>query len=186
MSKLPIKETDNSYFEEKVMIRLHSLRNFNADSLNVLEAFAGDGLIWEEVRSNFDRKVSILKIDIKEKAGVYLKGDNLKYLTSIDLSKFHLIDLDAYGSPYPQLKVLFNREYKGIVHCTFIQSGMGKLNDEMLINIGYSHSMIKKVPTMFNRDGLEKFCQYLSMNGVKEIFGYFLHRKNYFYFYLDN
>ena len=45
--------------------------------------------------------------------------------------------------------------------------------------------MIKKIPTLFSKNGMEKMCNYLHENGIKEIKGYFIDRKNYFYFYND-
>jgi len=39
----------------------------------------------------------------------------------------------------------------------------------MLEKIGYTRKMIKKCPTFFNRNGIEKFKQYLAINGVKKV-----------------
>lgn len=177
------KQTDNSYFEPKVLLRLESLDYVKKNEVNILEAFAGDGKIWNEVQKRTNKKIHILKIDMKDnKKGVYLKGDNMKFIPLFDFEKYDIIDLDAYGSPYNQLNVCFLKKFKGPIHCTFIQSGMGGLNKKMLIELGYSEEMQKKIKSIFNKNGIEKMKNYLSLHGVKKITGYFYDRKNYFYF----
>ena len=177
------KKTDNSHLTEKVNLRLVSLKLIKKNEINVLEAFAGEGKIWDKVKNLTDKKINILKIDIKNnKKGVYLVGDSNKFMPLFTFENYDIIDLDAYGVPFFHLETIFRREFKGIVHVTFIQSGMGKLPNKMLNRLGYTKEMINKIPTLFNRDGLGKMQQYLSLNGVKKIIGYFIDRKNYFYF----
>lgn len=100
----------------------------------------------------------------------------------MDLRTFDVIDLDAYGSPFNQLQIIFKRAFKGIVHCTFIQSGMGRVNHELLVAIGYSKKMIMKTPTLFSKKGFEKMAQYLVVNGINKIQAVNLDLKNYFWF----
>jgi hypothetical protein len=178
MSKV---QTDNSYLEEKIMLRIASLPM--KDDILVLEAFAGDGFIWGEVKKRVTKKNTVLRIDVKEdKKGVYLKGDNLKFMKSLDLNKFDIVDLDAYGSPFTQLKIVFEQNYKGIVHCTFIQTMFGALNKEMLLNLGYSEEMQKKIPSLFNKHGIDKLFCWLVRNGVNQTIGFHFNKKHYFYF----
>jgi len=103
-------------------------------------------------------------------------------LGGLELSRFDIIDLDAYGSPYKQLKSVFASNYGGYVCCTFIQTMAGRLDNELLENLGYTKKMIEKIPTLFSRNGLSKMMTYLNTNGINEIVGYFSGRKNYFYF----
>jgi hypothetical protein len=110
-----------------------------------------------------------------------LPGDNLKYLKSIKLD-YDIVDLDAYGIPFKQLEILFKRNYIGTIIVTAIQSGMGVLPKGMLHKLGYQQSMVDKIPTLFSRNGIEKLKNYLYLYGVKQITGYFINRKNYFYF----
>lgn len=181
-----VKKTDNSFIEEKAYLRLESLNLIDKQEINVLEAYAGDGVIWNRVQELTDKKINILKIDVKDdKKGVYLKGKNEKFLPLFDFSIYDIIDLDAYGVPYNQLEPVFIKKFKGIVHCTFIQTGMGALTHGLLIKLGYSKSMIKKSPTLFSKNGIEKMKNYLSLNGVTKIRGFFFERKNYFYFKLE-
>jgi superoxide dismutase len=180
------RKTDNSFFEDKVDLRLESLKSIKNESINVLEAYAGDGLIWRNVQKHTKKELKILKIEKKdEKTGVYLKGDNLKFIGLFDMSHYDIIDLDAYGSPYNQLKVIFLKKFKGIVHCTFIQAVLGRINNKMLEDIGYSRTQIKKCPSLFSKNGMEKMKQYLAINGVKKIhIKRPAERKNYFWFSL--
>jgi len=50
----------------------------------------------------------------------------------------------------------------------------------MLIKLGYTKAMIRKCQTIFNRNGFGKLKNYLYLNGIKYIKGYFIGRKNYF------
>lgn len=175
-------QTDNSELEKKVELRLKALPDKN--QVLVLECYAGDGVIWEKVKQQTEKEIKILRIDQKpDKKGVYLKGDNLKFIKSIDLSVFDIIDLDAYGSPFNLLEVVFQQNYKGIVHVTFIQTMQGALHKKMLNKLGFTNKMIEKCQTLFNQDGIGKLLSYLSLNGINQVYGYFLqNRKNYFFF----
>lgn len=179
-----MKKTDNSYFNEKVMLRINHLPK--TDTIRVLDCFSGTGSIWKEVKKRTGRNIITIGIEIENgKNNLSLKGKNNKYLSILDLSKFNIIDLDAYGVPFSQLEILFKRKYKGIVFVTAIQSGMGKLPNGMLQSIGYTDKMIKKIPTLFNTNFLAKLKQYLYLRGVRSIDGYFIGRKNYFVFNIN-
>lgn len=179
-------KTDNDlkYFPVKVKLRQDIINTL--ESVMCLECFAGDGLLWQEIKkANPDKKILVLRIDEKEdKKGVYLKGDNLKFIKSINLSQFNIIDLDAYGVPVKQLEVLFDRKYQGWVVVTFIQSMTGQLSKQLLRNLGYSDTMMNKAPSLFNKNGFEKMKRWLSGKGVKTISYFSENRKNYFSFYL--
>lgn len=132
-------KTDNSYFDLKVNLRLNSLLLFKKQNIIILDAFAGDGLLWSEIQRKTSKNIEILRIEKKKNSlGIYLIGDNIKFIRGMDLARFDIIDLDAYGSPYRQLNEIFKQNYKGIIHCTFIQTIMGVLNKKMLIEIGYN------------------------------------------------
>lgn len=177
------KKTDNSHLSEKVWLRLETLEQIDKPEIKVLEAFAGDGFIWDTVRVQTNKTIKVLRIDEKpDKKGIYLKGNNLKFLKNIDLSNFDIIDLDAYGSPFKQLEIVFERKYKGFVHCTFIQSGMGRLDNNFLKSLGYTPKMVEKIPTLFSKQGMNKMERYLHQCGISLINGFFIERKNYFWF----
>lgn len=179
------KQTDNDLFHVKVNMRSDNLPN--KKEISVLDCFSGDGIIWNAIkRTHPDIRFKILRIDQKQdKSGVYLEGNNLKFMKSINLSQFDIIDLDAYGSPFNQMELIFNSNSKAILFGTFIQSMNGCLNKGLLSKIGYTPEMVKKIPSLFNKQGFDKFCNYLALNNIKTIFDYSFNRKHYFMFNLN-
>ena len=180
------RNNDDGMLNVKVTLRLDSLPD--KQHIRVLDAFGGEGKLWDTVkRQRPDVEFSILSIDRNQyEKKVQLQGDNIKFLLGLDLRQYDIIDLDAWGSPAKQLELILNRGYKGIVHCTFIQTGYGGLGREMLNVLGYSQSMVKKAQSLFNRHGFKKFQAYLALKGIKEITYYSTARgrsqKNYLYF----
>lgn len=175
-------QTDNSFLEEKIQLRLNSIEKMESP-IRILECFTGDGVIWDAVRQRTDKEIKILRIDIKpDRKGLYLIGDNKKFLSGFDLTTFNIIDLDAYGSPFEQLEIIFKKKYSGVIHCTFIRSGMGGMNHDLLEYCGYTKRMIKKCPTLIMKGGFELFCQYLANNGVPRLQVISIDRKHYFWF----
>jgi len=164
MSKV---QTDNSFLFDKIMLRINNLPLKN--EIYVLDCFAGEGKIWNYIKNKIKKKFYILSIDKKNFNKIYLKGDNLKYLKNLPLEKFDVIDFDAYGVPYNQLKIIFQKKINAVVFITFIQSLYGGLPINMLEEIGYNKNMIKKIPTLFFKNGLKKFKLFLAQNGVKKI-----------------
>jgi len=160
------KKTDHSFFEEKVKLRLEGLPEGNR--LSVLDMFSGDGRIWSEIKRRTGREILILRIDRdRSRRGAYLVGDNLKF--DLDYSAFDVVDVDAYGVPFRQLDRIFAQSSRPKrVFITFIQSQWGVLPRKMLHALGYTDPMIKKVPTLFNRAGQEKFLRYLALRGVQK------------------
>ena len=176
-------KTDNSYLCEKIQLRLDCIKKKN---VSVLDCFSGTGKLWQAVKNKSKSKISVTGIEKEADKNIFsLPGDNLKYLKSIDLLKFDIIDLDAYGIPFSQLKILFERNYKGIVIITANQSIYGMIPRKMLYELGYTKEMIEKIPALFNRNGIDKLKNYLYLHGVQLIEGYFIGRKNYFCFNLN-
>lgn len=168
MSKV---QTDNSFFDIKVKLRLENLPPKRV--IRVLDCFAGSGLIWQRVQQlATSKKISVLGIDKKAVPGrVQLIGDNLKFLQAIDLDRFDAIDLDAYGIPYRQLQLILSRKFRNkvIIYATFIQSVFGCLPSILLADLGYTPAMVQKIPTLFYREGFDKFKQYLGQRGIQQI-----------------
>ena len=165
MNRQQIK-TDNSYLNSKINLRVNHLPD--QQSIKVLDCFAGRSRIWKEINKKSNKDINVVGID-RISYGSTLRGDNIKYLKGMNLNKYDIIDLDAYGVPFRQLEIVFQKKYKGILFITFIQSIFGRLPVRMLEKIGYTRKMIKKCPTLFNRNGIEKFKQYLAINGIKKI-----------------
>ena len=177
MNRRQIK-TDNSYLNTKVNLRMNHLPS--KKSIKVLDCFAGRSRIWKEIKKRSFKNINVIGID-RITYGSTLKGDNIKYLKGMDLNKYDIIDLDAYGVPFRQLEIIFRKKYRGILFITFIQSMWGRLPVRMLTKIGYTRNMIKKCPTIFNRSGINKFKQYLAINGVRKIVIINKNNKKYIY-----
>lgn len=175
---------DRALLEAKIQLRLKSLPD--KKEITILEAFGGEGVIWKVIKERRpDTKFNILSIDNKAYRRVQLQGDNMKYLLSLNLLQFDIIDLDAWGSPVKQLEILFKRGYQGIVHCTFIQTMQGNLPKELLYANGYTDAMLAKIQTIFVKDGCQKFLNYLGKRGVEKVEIISKNRKNYLYFMLN-
>jgi len=140
-------------------------------TINVLELFAGQGLIWKAVKSRTGRTIKTTRIDEK-KISSTIRGDNRKIIPNLDLSMYNIIDCDAYGNPYEQIKLMFeNKTLKSgtIVHFTFNRAGPGMPKRSILTNIGIGKHMVKKCPTLFSSLAYPAFLEYLRKNGVKRV-----------------
>jgi hypothetical protein len=170
-------QTDNTYLADKVALRVAHLPQ--KDTINVLDCFGGSGKVWKAVKRLTGKNIRVLPIEMKDINWFHLPGDNMKYLGSIALEKYDIVDLDAYGIPYEQLKEVFDRGFNGIVFVTFIQSIFGGINHDMLIDIGFTKEQIKKIPTIFGKRGWEYFLEWLGLHGVKKIWHRHHARKHY-------
>jgi len=178
-------QTDNSNLLAKVNLRIAHLPQ--KSKINVLDAYHGEGIIWKYISEKVKSDIQITAIERKPITDdLVLQGDNRKILPSLYLEKFDIIDLDAYGVPFDQLEYIFNYDRKKMIHhgifVTFIQSVYGRLPVAMLKKLGYSKKMVEKVPSIFNRNGIEKFKSYLAMRGVDRIFIKSQREKHYLYF----
>lgn len=164
-------KTDNSFFDAKIRLRMDNLPK--GKGLEVLDCFAGQGTLWREVRRCLpDRKLVVLSMDQKTKSDCLgLIGDNVKFLASMDLMRFDVIDLDAYGSPFRQLKIVLGRPLKPgvVIFGTFIQSVMGMLPHDFLAELGYTPAMVRKMPTLFCRHGQAKLLAWLGNKGAQSL-----------------
>ena len=176
-------QIDNSYLSDKVALRCGHLPD--KDKIFVLDCFAGKETIWKGVRKLTGKNIVTLPIDKRDDVGFHLPGDNRSYLDTIDLERFDVIDLDAWGVPFDQMEILFNRGYKGAVFVTFIQSVYGCLPYGLLEVIGYGRDMIGKIPTLFYRKGWDHLKQYLAKKGVSRISHRTHAQKHYLYFELE-
>src|SRR6516164_5028271 len=97
-----MKHTDNSYLRDKVDLRIEHLP---PGPVSVLDCYSGKGLIWAAVKRISGRSITVLPIDKRaEKLDFHLHGDNIHYLSTLNLSRFNVIDLDAYGVPFEQIQ----------------------------------------------------------------------------------
>lgn len=174
-------KTNNTYLKLKQYLRSYFTANLN--EINVLDCFCGKSEVWQGIPYT-----KYIGIDKEKTEKINYHGDNRKWLEVLDLSKFNVIDLDSYGIPYSQLQIIFaNKTLKKdtIIFFTFIQSGMGMMPKGLLCKCGYTKEMIKKIPTLFNRNGFHKFKEYLAGYGITEVSYIQIDRKVYGKFCID-
>lgn len=156
-------KTDNTYFADKIALRIGHLPG-TAGPLRVLDAFAGSGRIWAEIEKRTGRQIARLSID--KKPGADIRGDNIRILRALDLSRFDVIDLDAYGVPVAQLRAVFAGGFRGMLFLTVVFSQFGAVPNDLLSALGYPPAMLRKIRTMFDRNGPQKFLDWLALQGV--------------------
>lgn len=148
-------------------LRLDNLPDL--DTIKVLDLFSGEGLIWDTIKKQTQKDIRVLRIDQKkDKKGLYLVGDNLKY--RLNYNHFDVIDIDAYVVPIRQLERIFQIvNTPTVLYITYIQTLYGGLPKKMLEDIGYTEKMIKKIPTLFNTHAQDKLFQWLAQKGIKKV-----------------
>jgi len=177
------KKTDNDNLSKKLAIRMFAidaLKNRGVNDIRVLDCFAGDGKLWHLLKKEYGDSLQHVGIDTKTKHGAKYIGDNRKYLKYLSIDDFDLIDIDAYGVPYEQLRIISKRRYKGIIVGTFIQCLYGGLPYAMLEELGYSRKMVRKITKLFFAGGWKKWSSYLKSIGYDFVHVYHCANKHYF------
>ncbi len=172
----------NSFLADKVYLRADHLPE---GEVTVLDCYAGQGLIWRGVAHVTGRRIRRLPIEMTASAEFHLPGDNRAYLGTIDLARFNVVDLDAYGVPYEQLRLLFKRGYRGTVFATFIQIGWSSLPHAMLLDLGFTDEMIMCSPVLCSKSSWEHFLEWLALRGVPHVWHRTHERKHYMAFTLN-
>lgn len=168
-----MKKTDNSHFDDKVALRIRHLPD--GPVVKVLDAYTGHGTIWAEIaRRCPGQTFEVTRIDTRKGLpGTYLVGDNLKFMRSMDLRQFDVIDLDAYGMPVQQVReVLRSRGVKARhVFVTAITVNMAAMPWEMLAASGITRSMRRKAPSLVGSrtKAWQTLLQWLASVGVRSI-----------------
>ena len=126
--------TENSHFWTKIRVRKEAVERVDKDQIHVLDAFAGQGLVWREMQNQFpDRRFTVLGIDKKKYHDVnVIMGENVKVMKGLDLSDFDLIDLDAFGCPAEQLAICARKALTVPVVTTHISVTLGPVPKELL------------------------------------------------------
>lgn len=172
---------DDDYLSLKVNLRIKSLPA--RENIEVLECFAGDGVLWDLVKSTSKINIKRTRVDINQYAGNDFTIDSLIFLQNNDVSKYDVIDLDSWGSCVKHLEILFQKKYKGIVHCTYCTPI--PLNPDKILAVSFfrfDHEIIMKAQSLFAKDTGSMLMNYLSGKGIKKVFGHVSKQKNYFYF----
>lgn len=168
--------TDNSMLGAKVALRVDHLPE---GPVTILDAYGGYGIVWDAVKAATHRTdLTRVGIDKEKRAGT-VTGDNRKWLKGLNLSLYQVIDLDAYGVPFDQIKILFEYGYKGTVFFTFIQSVLGMIPSTLIRANGISREAQGLCPTLFGQIGWQLWLDWLANNGVKTVWHRSVNRKHY-------
>jgi hypothetical protein len=159
--------TDNSRLDEKIYIREQVCK----DGYTILDCFHGEGRIWGDIEKRKDIKVIGIEKERGKGFGA-LYGEAEKMLPALNLSNYNIIDFDAWGSPYQSIKAMFRNHTRMPGTCciyTFIQTGMGRAQKELLKIIGITEQMYTKVPSIYSNMAFDAFKEFLRKNGIKTI-----------------
>ena len=98
-----MSKTDNTNFAGKLALREYFLQKYHSEKCCgsdrgplVLDAYHGQGLLWQELGKKYRCKV--IGLDVKPIKGT-LRMSNLGYMQHFNLP-YDIIDLDAYGEPW--------------------------------------------------------------------------------------
>lgn len=162
--------TENSHLSAKVRVRMEWLQECGKDRVAVLDAFAGDSVIWTRIQQLMpDLRVDYLGIDKRKyHRPDVIMGDNLKVMRGMDLTKFDLIDLDAFGFPWQQLEITAEQAPHVPIASTAIGVTLGPLPYGVLKAAGIPEAWVKEedIPhALFNRWRWEFWDHFLTTLG---------------------
>ena len=167
MSSLQI---ESSHFDLKVSMRIEHIPS--NPRVKVLDVYSANGDIWNTIQKKIpEKKFQITRLEQrKDCAGVYLRGDNRKFIQSLPIEQYDIIDFDSYGCCYPSLSLIAERISVHTV-CFFtqiqVQKNFGGMNTGLLYSLGYTKAMLFKTKSIFSKNGNKKFIDYLSSVNFK-------------------
>lgn len=130
--------TENSHLRTKVRLRMELLDMIGTKKPYVLDAFAGQGIIWKEIqRQRPDLEIATVGIEKRKYINPnVIMGDNRKAMKGMDLTAFDLIDLDAFGCPWEQLAICAEKAPMVPVVLTHISVTLGPVPKGLLKSAG--------------------------------------------------
>lgn len=96
----------------KATLRRYVLDAMRGHAPAVFDAFAGDGQMWQAVWREADHYVGCDMKWYRDEREAFV-CDNRRVLRAIDLQRFNIFDLDAYGAPWEQALIISARR---VVH----------------------------------------------------------------------
>ena len=107
MSKFRGVKTNNAKNKSKIQIRENVLSLFKNER-NVLEVFCGDGKMYRDVWKKGDKYTGIDIVEFNDERET-IQGDSKEVLNSLDIDRYNIFDIDAYGSPYEELSIILKK-----------------------------------------------------------------------------
>lgn len=156
--------TDNDGIGNKIWLRKMAIRDMT--EVRVLDLFAGENLIWRQIPC--DRYYGI---EAEKGKGKNLHLDNRKAIPLLDLSGFNVIDCDAYGMPYEQIRLIFDNptlQSGTIIIYTCISGVLNRLSVRMLEDYGLCEHY-KRSRVLYNRYSADMFHAMLHKLGITQI-----------------
>jgi len=99
------RHTDNRSIADKVLLRSMVIKKAQLEPVRVLDLFAGEGNIWNEMRrKNNSAHVAVesyTPIDrVARQPGQIRFKITPRLFEALDLSRFNVVDVDTYGDPF--------------------------------------------------------------------------------------
>lgn len=159
---------ENSHWDEKVHLRELAIQMTGKARPAVLDLFAARGRLWGSLQHG--EYLGMEKDKAKARTGV-LVGDNMKFLPTLDLSGFDIIDCDAFGIPDKQIDAISKngtlRDGTVLVY-TCIRQGNTPVPRELARHSGVG-GIARKAPAMLGRYAGEIFDNMLSELSPKRV-----------------
>ena len=187
-SRTERKKTDNAHVWLKVAVRREAIAALT--DVRVLDCFAGNNVLWKEIKPDYYLGLE----KVKGKGSRNIHGDNLRLIPSLDLSRYNVIDLDAYGIPGAQLIALLRNKTlpdNVVVVYTGITNAVSGGQKKMIQAAGVPYEAYRKCPTLWNKKMLDLWYFFLFKIGVEKVnrvvvkensyekhYGYFVLNKN--------
>ena len=157
-----------SALDLKVRIRAQWVRASGLASVRVLDAYHGDGVVWDEVRARVDVPIVTVGVDLKPgKAGAVVRVDNRAALSGWDLGGFDAVDLDEYGWPTEQVAIVAKRGFGGPVFVTQIHQSIGHVPAKVLETVGIDPDWSDVAPGLFMAEADDLWLEYLGALGFR-------------------
>lgn len=194
------KHTDNTHTEIKVAVRQEAIANL-PDGVRVLDCFCGNNVLWKSVappcpvpgaQAQGFPDVYLGLEKVKGKGSRNIHGDNLRLIPSLDLSRYNVIDLDAYGIPGAQLIALLRNKTlpdSVVIVYTAIGGAIARGQKKLMSATGIRSEAYEKCPMLWNKKMLDLWYFFLLKIGVEKVFRVVLndgsYEKHYGYFVLN-
>ena len=111
--------TDNRSLRLKVELRKRIIDRAGFPEFRVLDLFAGEGLIWKEIRRHRKLK-TYTPVDKEPRMKGTIKAlIDGRFLQSFDMTRYNVVDVDTYGEPWLVWTTLFHKiQHKTIFFLT--------------------------------------------------------------------